>query len=62
MALTCSYCKGSPGYVASCGKASVVVCKAHVGAACARWLYDMGRNTVEVRRLARQDAQRGGDV
>lgn len=47
----CSYCKAAAGYAASCAEASVWVCKVHVGAACAVWLYDHGRHTVEVHRL-----------
>ena len=49
--LGCSYCAGRPGYVAFCGEAAVMVCKVHVGAACAGWLYDMGRTAVEVRKI-----------
>ena len=47
----CSYCGAAAGYAASCGEATVWVCKHHVGAACAIWLYDLGRTCVDVRKL-----------
>lgn len=51
----CSYCGAAAGYIASCREAAVKVCIRHVGSACARWLYDMDLNTVEVRRIRRPD-------
>jgi hypothetical protein len=47
----CLWCKAATGYVAACGEARVPACKKHVGEACAVWLYDMGYEAVEVRKL-----------
>lgn len=58
----CSYCGAAAGYAASCRDATVWVCKAHVGSACAIWLYDMGFTAVEVRRLEVPKTSRSASI